>query len=134
MKKILSVLFSMLIISILIGLSSCSPKPQPQYPVGIHTREINSMSTLTPQLKSLNELDYDFDETPITYVIDISTQEGRAKLKNISVQEAYDLALIEAIMKYKCANIFHPQFTHLEKDGQVLRVTLYGFPARYKKK
>ncbi len=95
---------------------------------------MNSFSTTTPQFESINELDYVFDENPITYVIDISTEEGRAKLKNISIQEAYDLALIEAIMKYKCANIFHPQFTHLEKNGQVLRVTLYGFPARYKKK
>lgn len=130
--------FSLLILFVIMltGLSSCSQKaaPQPQSPVGIHTREMNAFSTTTPQFKSINELDYDFDETPITYVIDISTEEGRAKLKNISVQEAYDLALIEAIMKYKCANIFHPQFTHLEKNGQVLRVTLYGFPARYKKK
>ncbi len=127
---------ALLLIILFIGMSSCSPKPNPKYQpsVGIHTREMNSFSTTTPQFESINELDYVFDENPITYVIDISTEEGRAKLKNISIQEAYDLALIEAIMKYKCANIFHPQFTHLEKNGQVLRVTLYGFPARYKKK
>lgn len=131
-----SISLMMLVFIILsIGLSSCSPKQlPPPYPTGIHARELNGFSTLTPQLKSDNELDYIIEENPITYIIDISTEEGRTKLKNISIQEAYDLALVEAIMKYKCANIFHPQYTHLEKNGQVLRVTLYGFPAHYKKK
>ncbi|MDE6697187.1 MAG: hypothetical protein K2K25_09925 [Muribaculaceae bacterium] len=131
-----SFLLIILFVNLLSLLSSCStkPVPHPQPQIGIHTREINAFSTPTPQFKNINERDYDFEETPITYVIDISTEEGRAKLRNISVQEAYDLVLIEAIMKNKCANIFHPQFTHLEKNGQVLRVIVYGFPAHYKKK
>ncbi|MDE6289942.1 MAG: hypothetical protein K2M16_00265 [Muribaculaceae bacterium] len=74
----------------------------------------------------------DIDKDPITYVIDISTEAGKMKLKNLSVDEACDLALIEAIMANKCATIFNPQYTHLVHKGKVLRVTLYGYPARYK--
>ena len=70
----------------------------------------------------------------VSYTIDISTTEGRAKLKNISLEEAKQLALIECINKYNGATIFNPQFTHLVKGKDVLRVTVYGFPARYKNK
>lgn len=76
----------------------------------------------------------DIDPEPITYSIDVSTEAGRMKLKNLSLEEARDLALLEAIMANKCATIFQPQYTHLKHKGSVLRVTLYGYPARYKKK
>lgn len=109
-----------------IGLSSCSPK--------ITTRKLNAYTTVAPTIVSYNELTMDLDPEPITYVIDISTEAGRAKLNKLTLDEACDLALIEAIMTNKCATIFNPQYTHLVQSGNVLRVTLYGYPARYKKK
>ena len=36
-------------------------------------------------------------------------------------------------MKYNCATLFNPQYTHLKKNKDILRVTVYGFPARYKR-
>ncbi len=87
-----------------------------------------------PVLESVNKLTMDIDSEPITYTIDISTQEGRVKLNNISLYEAKQLAAVEALMVNRCATIFQPQFTHLMKGGKVLRVTIYGFPARYKSK
>ena len=113
-----------IIVSLSVGLSSCSPK--------ISTRKLNAYTTVAPTIKSYNELTMDLDNEPITYVIDISTEAGKMKLKNLSVDEACDLALIEAIMSNKCATIFNPQYTHLVNKGKVLRVTLYGYPARYK--
>lgn len=113
------------VLSLIIGLSSCSPK--------ISTRKLNAYTTVNPNIVSYNELTMDIDEAPITYVIDISTEAGKTKLKNLSLDEACDLALIEAIMANKCATIFNPQYTHLVHKGKVLRVTLYGYPARYKK-
>ena len=113
-----------IIVSLSVGLSSCSPK--------ISTRKLNAYTTVAPTFKSYNELTMDLDKEPITYVIDISTEAGKMKLKNLSVDEACDLALIEAIMSNKCATIFNPQYTHLVHKGKVLRVTLYGYPARYK--
>lgn len=104
--------------------TSCSPK--------ISTRKLNAYTTVAPNVVSYNELTMDIDKNPITYVIDISTEAGKMKLKNLSVDEACDLALIEAIMSNKCATIFNPQYTHLVHKGKVLRVTLYGYPARYK--
>ncbi|MDE5882192.1 MAG: hypothetical protein K2H60_10715 [Muribaculaceae bacterium] len=74
----------------------------------------------------------DLDPNPITYTIDVSSESGRAKLSNLSVEEADDLALIEAIMSHRCATIFNLQYTHLVHKGKVLRVTVYGYPARYK--
>lgn len=114
------------VLSLIIGLSSCSPK--------ISTRKLNAYTTVNPNIVSYNELTMDIDEAPITYVIDISTEAGKTKLKNLSLDEACDLVLIEAIMANKCATIFNPQYTHLVHKGKVLRVTLYGYPARYKKK
>ena len=119
-----SISFFGIIVCFLEGLSSCSPK--------ISTRKLNAYTTVAPNIVSYNELTMDIDKDPITYVIDISTEAGKMKLKNLSVDEACDLALIEAIMANKCATIFNPQYTHLVHKGKVLRVTLYGYPARYK--
>lgn len=83
---------------------------------------------------SYNDLTMELAPQRVSYTIDISTTEGRAKLKNISLEEAKQLALIECINKYNCATIFNPQFTHLVKGKDVLRVTVYGFPALYKNK
>lgn len=105
-------------------LFGCSPK--------ISTRQMNAYTTVAPNIVSYNELTMDIDPNPITYTIDISTREGKVKLKNLSVDEACDLVLLEAIMANRCATIFQPQYTHLTNKGKVLRVSVYGFPARYK--
>ena len=116
----------LLVVSIFFGLSSCSPK--------MSTRKLNAYTSLEGKVHMYDEMTMDLDEEPITYVIDISTEAGRLKLQNLSLDEACDLALVEAIMSNKCAAIFQPQYTHLVRKGKVLRVTLYGYPARYKKK
>ena len=110
---------------ILLGvLSACSPK--------MSTRKLNAYTTVSNYNVSYNELTMDLDKHPITYTIDISTESGRMKLRNLSLHEACDLALVEAIMANKCATIFQPQYTHLVQRGKVLRITVYGYPARYK--
>ena len=116
---------ALLCLTMLIGMASCSPK--------ISTRKLNAYTTVVPTIASYNELTMDLDSEPITYVIDVSSAAGRTKLNGLSVDEACDLALIEAIMANKCATIFNPQYTHLVHKGKVLRVTVYGYPARYKK-
>lgn len=83
---------------------------------------------------SYNEYTMDLDEETVEYTIDISTREGKTKLYGLSLQEAQKLALVEAIMFTRCATIHQPQYTQLVRDGHVLRVTVYGTPARYKKK
>ncbi len=37
-----------------------------------------------------------------------------------------------AVMMNRCAKLVNPQYTQLMKGKQVLRVTVYGFPAVYK--
>lgn len=87
------------------------------------------------RVESYNELTMDLDPNgPIEYTIDISTPDGKLKLNKISVAEAQQLALVEAIMHARCVALFHPQYTQLVKRGKVLRVTVYGTPAYYKKK
>ena len=115
-----------LIVGLLTVITSCSPK--------VSVRKLNEATGVNPVMTSYNELTMDIDTEPIEYTIDISTEAGKIKLKNLSVKEADDLAIIEAIRATKCATIFQPQFTHLVKNGNVLRVNLYGFTARYKKK
>ena len=68
----------------------------------------------------------------VSYTIDVSTPEGKVKLNKLSLKEAENLALTEAVIKYNCALLVNPQFTNLMKGKQVLRITVYGFPAKYK--
>lgn len=84
------------------------------------------------KVNSFNEYDLDISQNAITYTIDISTPEGRMKLNKVSLQEAEQLALTEAIAQNNCAMIINPQYTHLKKGNRILRVTVYGFPAKYK--
>ena len=81
---------------------------------------------------SVTDATLDIASEPITYTIDISTAEGRLKLKKLSLPQAKSLALREAVMMNRCAKLVNPQYTQLMKGKQVLRVTVYGFPAIYK--
>ncbi len=83
-------------------------------------------------LNSHNEYDLDISDTPVEYVIDITTAEGAAKLNKLSLKQAEELALREAIIKNKCTLLFNPQYTHVKKGGRILRIKVYGFPAKYK--
>lgn len=116
-----------LVCAALCGLvSSCSSKTT--------ASSMNAYATVAPTVESYNALTMDIDDNPITYTIDISTPIGKAKLNKLALHEAKELVLIEAIMSAQCATLFNPQYTHLVKNGKILRVTVYGYPARYKKK
>lgn len=82
--------------------------------------------------ESINRFDLDVDPQGITYTIDISTQEGQLKLNGLTLAQAKKLALEEAAIKNNCARIISPKFSHLKKGKQILRITVFGFPARYK--
>jgi len=109
-----------------LAVSSCSPK--------VTGTQLNGWISPNTTVVSYNEMTMDLDDKPIEYVIDITTADGRAKLKGLSLDEAKELVLVEAIMYAKCATIFQPQYTHVLKKGKVLGIKIYGFPARYKKK
>ncbi len=107
------------------AITSCSGK--------MGATHMNGWISSNTTVVSYNELTMDLDEKPITYVIDVTTEAGRAKLDKLTLEEAKELALVEAIMYAKCATIFQPQYKYVYKKGKVLGVELYGFPARYKK-
>lgn len=107
-----------------IMLASCSPK--------LTSHVSDAVSVVQETNVSYNPLTMTLDTEPITYTIDISTRAGQVKLQGLTLQEARDLVLVEALMANKCATIFKPQYTHLVDKGKVLRITIYGFPARYK--
>lgn len=94
----------------------------------------NASNTVKAKLESYNELTMDLAKDAITYTIDVSTVEGRIKLNKLSLRQAEELALTEAVMNNNCAALFTPQYTHLKKGKKILRVTVYGFPAYYKRK
>ena len=68
----------------------------------------------------------------IQYTIDYSSPDGRIKLKNISLAEAKKMVLSEAAMVNNCAMIVRPKFTFLKEGKQILRITVFGFPANYR--
>ena len=121
--KLLSTLFT--IISSLFILTSCSTAH-----TGSHSR--NSYHVPRTYIESMNDYALDVDPEGVSYTIDISTPEGAAKLNKISLKEAEDLALTEAVIKYNCAMLVNPQFTNLMNGKRVLRITVFGFPARYR--
>ena len=92
----------------------------------------NAQNDINTLLSSTVEYDLDVSTEPITYSIDISTELGAAKLNNLTIKQAEDLAKREAIMKYKCGTLVNPQYTYLKKGKRILRITVYGFPAMYK--
>ena len=92
----------------------------------------NAQNDITTLLTSDNQYDLDVSTEPVTYTLDVSTEIGAAKLKNLTLIQAEDLVKREAIMKYKCGTLVNPQYTYLKKGKRILRVTVYGFPAMYK--
>lgn len=70
----------------------------------------------------------------ITYTIDISTPEGKSKLKGISLADAQRLAETEAIRKYNCDRLIDPRFDYLKKGKRILRITVDGRPGNYRTK
>lgn len=119
--KYTSLLLSLCFLAVL---SSCSSMRSGAD--GITGTEINTIN------ESYNRMDLIVDQQSITYTIDISTAEGSGKLNGLSLAEAKKLALEEAAIKNNCARIISPKFSYLKVGKQILRVTVFGFPARYK--
>lgn len=125
MKKHLTKLVSAL--AIMLAMGSCKTM------LSGSTNE-NASNTVKAKIESYNELTMDLSPDAITYTIDISTPDGRIKLNKLTLKEAERLALTEALMTNNCAALFNPQYTHLRQGKKILRVTVYGFPAYYKRK
>lgn len=111
--------------STILSTSSCSSSKS-----GSHAT--NAYQIPKTKINSFNEYDLDVSTEGVSYTIDISTPEGKTKLKGLSLREAEELALTEAVIKYNCALLVNPQYTNLMNGKRVLRITVYGFPARYK--
>ena len=92
----------------------------------------NAWNAPNTVIDSYNNYGLAVSEESVTYTIDVSTPEGKTKLHKRSEKQANELALAEALMKYKCAMLINPQFTHLKKGKKILRVTVFGFPAYYR--
>lgn len=125
MKSINRIASCLLAIAFFFALASCSTSR-----TGSHSN--NAYRTPRTYIESVNDYALDVKPEGITYTIDISTPEGEAKLRNISLKDAEELALTEAVIKYNCAMIVNPQFTNLTKGKRVLCITVFGFPARYR--
>lgn len=126
MMKLNNIILPLIASTLLLGASSCSHRHRAD--------SLNGYTTVNPVVESYNPLTMDIDPNPVTYTINVSTEDGRVKLNKLTLAEAKELALVETLMTYQCATLFNPQYTHLMKGGKVLRVTVYGYPARYKKK
>lgn len=84
-------------------------------------------------IKGHGNFELEVDPQSITYTIDISTPEGRGKLNGLTKSKARKLALEQAAIKNSAARIVSPKFDFLQRGKrEILRVTVFGFPARYK--
>lgn len=121
----MKIIYSLLVLASCLLLSSCSSSFQ-SGASGFTSTEIPTYN------ESINRFDLDVDTQGITYTIDISTEEGRIKLNGLTLEQAQQMALDEAAIKNNCARIISPKFSHLKKGKEILRITVFGFPARYK--
>jgi len=92
----------------------------------------NAWNAPTTIVDSYNDFDLVIEDANVSYTIDVSTPEGKIKLHKLSEKKANELALVEVLIKYGCDMLINPQFTHLKKGKKILRVTVYGKPAKYK--
>ena len=92
----------------------------------------NAWNAPNTVVNSFNEYDLVASNQYVSYTIDVSTPEGKTKLHKKSEKQANELALAEAVIKYKCSMLINPQFTHLKKGKKILRVTVFGQPAYYR--
>lgn len=89
--------------------------------------------TANTEINSINWYNLEISETPIEYTIDVTTPTGMAKLKGLSLKQAEDLVLREAVIQHRCALLFNPQYKYVANKKRVMRITVYGFPSFYKK-
>lgn len=125
MKRIIGKVACIPVMLIVLAFVSCSTAR-----TGSHSN--NAYRAPRTYIESINDYALDVEPEGVSYTIDISTPEGAAKLNKISLKDAEDLALTEAVIKYNCAMIVNPQFTNLMNGKRVLRITVFGFPARYR--
>ncbi|MDE5808606.1 MAG: hypothetical protein K2H76_10860 [Muribaculaceae bacterium] len=123
MRKLLFIL--PIYITVIITFISCNTAR-----TGAYSR--NAYHIPSTHIQSDNDYALDVSSEGVSYTIDISTPEGAAKLNKISLADAENLALTEAVIKYNCAMLVNPQFTNLRNGKKVLRITVFGFPARYR--
>lgn len=107
-------------------LSSCSSLRSGGDGYGITATEINTYT------EAIERLDLDVDAQGITHTVDITTAEGRFKLKGLNLEQAQRMVLDDAAIKNHCARIVSPKFSPLLKGRKILSITVFGFPARYK--
>lgn len=92
----------------------------------------NTDQDVDVKTRSINYYDLTVDPVGITYTIDISTKEGRIKLDGLNLAQAKELVLQEAAMMNNAAKIVDPKFSFLKEGKDIIRITVFGFPARYK--
>lgn len=133
MKKAL--FLSAIILATACTFVACTPT---QYPQNTPTMENFSFGEagidVPTEIKSLNN-QYDLiprDEI-VQYTMDISTPDGKMRLKDVTPKQAANLALTNATMYHKCDWLVNPKFDCVTYDGQVLRITVTGRPAVYQR-
>ena len=59
------------------------------------------------------------------------TINNRKQLKRLSLQEAKDKVLQEAVIARNCATIVEPNYSYEMKGKKVIRITVVGYPGYY---
>lgn len=91
------------------------------------------MVNVKSNLQHIDWMAMDINDDYITYDLDILSPEGKILLNNTTEETAKNLALSSAIVANQCDAIFQPRITVVKgTKGEILRVTVYGRPAKYK--
>lgn len=68
----------------------------------------------------------------VSYTIpDPRNKKDKKRLKGLTLEEAKEKVLSEAIIEHKCALILQPNYSYDLKGKKVVRITVYGYPAEY---
>lgn len=109
-------------------IAGCTSAPRAL--VGGNEMGVNVQSNL----QHIDWMTMDISDDYITYDIDVLSNEGKIILQNASEESAKNIALSRAIAANRCDAIFQPRITTVRGDkNEILRVTVYGRPAKYRK-
>lgn len=121
-------LYGWLLCAVCAALAGCSSMPKAN--VGGNEMGVGVKSNF----QHIDWMTMDISDDYITYDIDILTKEGKILLKNASEESAKNIALSRAIVANRCDAIFQPRITTVRGGkNEILRVTVYGRPAKYRK-
>lgn len=113
-----------LVLSVVVLLASCAPSK-----LTLNTNKGNDDNALKVQKSAVSENAFKIipGKNRVTYTIN-----DRKRLRGLTLAQAKEKVLAEAVIEYNCAVIMDPNYSYdIKPFAGVQRITVSGYPAHY---